>query len=88
MRIIARLDIKLNKLIKSIMYEGVRQVGNPEEFAQNYYTSGIDELLTSKRVLIKIVDILGRNVKLPLEKNRTLFYIYENGTVEKKMLIE
>ena len=51
-------------------------------------TSDIDELITSKRALIKIVDILGREVKLPLEKNRTLFYIYEDGTVEKKMLIE
>ena len=51
-------------------------------------TSDIDELITSKRALIKIVDILGRDVKLPLEKNRTLFYIYEDGTVEKKILIE
>ena len=51
-------------------------------------TSDIDELITSKRALIKIVDILGRDVKLPLEKNRTLFYIYEDGTVEKRMLIE
>ena len=51
-------------------------------------TSDIDELITSKRALIKIVDILGGDVKLPLEKNRTLFYIYEDGTVEKKMLIE
>ena len=45
MRIIARLDIKLNKLIKSIMYEGVRQLGDPEKFAQNYYNAGIDELI-------------------------------------------
>ena len=51
-------------------------------------TSDIDELITSKRALIKIVDILGREVKLPLEKNRTLFYIYDDGTVEKRMLIE
>ena len=45
MRIIARLDIKLGQLIKSIMYEGVRQLGDPEIFAQKYYDEGIDELV-------------------------------------------
>ena len=48
----------------------------------------INELIISKRSLKRAVDILGREVKNPFEKNRILFYIYEDGTIEKKMLIE
>ena len=36
--------------------------------------------------LIKVVDVLGREVNEP--KNSPLFYIYENGKVEKKLIIE
>ena len=45
MRIIARLDIKQNTLIKSVLYDGVRKLGDPEIFANEYYCSEIDELL-------------------------------------------
>lgn len=45
MRIISRLDIKQNILIKSIMFDGVRKLGKPEEFAKKYYEEGIDELM-------------------------------------------
>jgi len=38
------------------------------------------------KILLKITDILGRECK-PI-KNRTLFYIYEDGIVEKKIIIE
>ncbi len=51
-------------------------------------TTAINELITSKKSLKKVVDILGREVKNPLEKNGILFYIYEDGTIEKKMLIK
>ena len=36
--------------------------------------------------LIKIVDVLGRVVEK--SRNTLLFYIYDDGTVEKRMLIE
>jgi choice-of-anchor B domain-containing protein len=42
-----------------------------------------DELGSSKKI-IKIIDVLGREV-IP-SKNTPLFYIYENGTVEKKII--
>lgn len=45
MRIIARLDIKNNILIKSIMFDGVKKLGDPEAFANEYYEKGIDELM-------------------------------------------
>ena len=45
LRIIARLDIKSNNLIKGINLEGLRVIGNPSDYAKKYYESGIDELL-------------------------------------------
>ena len=44
-RIIGRLDVKSNFLIKGIRMEGWRKVGSPVEFAKKYYNSGIDELI-------------------------------------------
>ena len=45
MRIIARLDIKNNNLIKGINLEGLKIVGSPNTFAKKYYDEGIDELI-------------------------------------------
>ncbi len=45
MRIIARLDIKNSNLIKSINLEGLRVVGNPNDYAKKYYKEGADELI-------------------------------------------
>ncbi|PPR25010.1 MAG: Imidazole glycerol phosphate synthase subunit HisF [Alphaproteobacteria bacterium MarineAlpha9_Bin4] len=44
-RIIARLDIKGDKVVKGINLEGIRKIGNPKEIALNYYTQGIDEII-------------------------------------------
>ncbi|MDB4638778.1 imidazole glycerol phosphate synthase cyclase subunit [bacterium] len=44
-RIIARLDIKKNALIKGVHLEGVRVVGDPLERAHAYYLDGVDEIL-------------------------------------------
>jgi len=44
-RIIARLDIKKNDLIKGVQMEGWRKVGSPSIFAEKFYLSGADELL-------------------------------------------
>jgi hypothetical protein len=40
---------------------------------------------SSNRKLEKVVDVLGRETK---QTNQPLFYIYDDGTVEKKMIIE
>jgi len=50
----------------------------------NIYTSLYD--LNLNKNLIKIVDVLGIEVKPTA--NTPLFYIYEDGTVEKKIMIE
>ena len=45
MRIIARLDIKNEFVIKGINLEGLRKVGNPIEPALKYYKDNIDEII-------------------------------------------
>ena len=44
-RIIARLDIKNNHVIKGIHLEGLRKVGDPNELARKYYNEGADEII-------------------------------------------
>ena len=50
--------------------------------------SGIDEyqITNQNRSLLYITDILGR--KITTKYNTPLFYIYDDGTVEKKFIIE
>ena len=43
-RIIPRLDIKNGVLIKGINFEGLRVLGEPENFSQFYYNCGADEI--------------------------------------------
>ena len=45
MRIIARLDIKNEFVIKGINLEGLRKIGDPIDIAYNYYNQGIDEII-------------------------------------------
>ncbi len=44
-RLIARLDVKGANLVKGIQLEGLRKIGDPNEFAKRYYEAEIDELL-------------------------------------------
>jgi hypothetical protein len=46
--------------------------------------SSIQEHSTSKE-LLKVTDLLGRETK---QTNQPLFYIYDDGTVEKRIVIE
>jgi len=47
-------------------------------------TSSIQEHTTNKE-LLKVTDLLGRETK---QTNQPLFYIYDDGTVEKRIVIE
>ena len=54
-------------------------------FSENcYVTTSIQEHTTNKE-LLKITDLLGRETK---GTNQPLFYIYDDGTVEKRIIIE
>ena len=56
-----------------------------QNFSTNCSTTGIQEN-TTKKELLKITDLLGREAKG--KKNEVLFYIYDDGVVEKKIIIE
>lgn len=56
-RVIARLDVKNDALVKGIHLEGLRVLGKPEQFAFHYYSEGIDELL----YMDVVASLYGRN---------------------------
>tara|TARA_Y100000768_G_scaffold383895_1_gene366863 strand:+ start:417 stop:1151 length:735 start_codon:yes stop_codon:yes gene_type:complete len=45
MRLISRIDIKNDFVIKGVHLEGLRKLGNPNDFAKKYYKEGIDEII-------------------------------------------
>ena len=73
-RLIPRLDIKGPNLIKGIHLEGLRVMGDPQEFAVGYYEGGADELiymdvvasLYGRNSLTDIVKRTVQNVFIPL----------------------
>jgi len=48
--------------------------------------TGLEDISTSIKTLIKITDLLGRETKE--NNNVPLLYIYNDGTVEKKIVIQ
>lgn len=56
-RLIPRLDVKGKNLIKGIHLEGLRVIGDPQEFARRYYEHGADELL----YVDVVASLYGRN---------------------------
>lgn len=73
-RVIVRLDVKNEALVKGIHLEGLRVLGRPELFAQHYYEDGVDELLFMDVVaslygrngLIELVRTTAKNIFVPL----------------------
>jgi len=57
MRIVARIDIKNEFVIKGVHLEGLRKLGNPFNFAKNYYEIGVDEIFFNDCV----ASLYGRN---------------------------
>ena len=44
-RVISRIDIKNENVIKGIQFDGLRKLGDPNQFARKYYTQGADEII-------------------------------------------
>ncbi len=74
-RIIARLDIKANRLIKGIHLEGWRFLeGEPKDFCKHYYEEGADEILYidsvaslyNRDVIKEIIKQTTKNVFVPI----------------------
>ena len=73
-RIIPRLDIKNGQLIKGINLEGLRVLGDPNDFSKKYFKTGADEICYVDNVatlygtinLLKFVKNTCRDVYIPL----------------------
>jgi len=73
-RVIPRLDIKGDNLVKGIHFEGLRVLGKPEHFARHYYENGADELiymdavasLYGRNSLLHIVERTSKEIFIPL----------------------
>ena len=73
-RIISRLDIKNNFLVKGINLEGLRVLGSPEVFANIYYNENIDELilqdvvasLYKRNQLNELTKKISQNIFIPI----------------------
>jgi imidazole glycerol-phosphate synthase subunit HisF len=73
-RLIARLDVKAPNLVKGIQLEGLRKLGNPNEFARRYYQQGVDEIfyadivasLYERNSLLDIIEKTTDDVFVPI----------------------
>ena len=73
-RLIARLDVKNQFVIKGIHLEGLRKIGDPNEIAKDYYDQGIDEIvfmdgvasLYGRNNLFHIIEKACENVFIPI----------------------
>jgi cyclase len=74
MRIIPRLDIKNNFVIKGINLEGLRKVGDPTKMLEKYYNEGAHEIclidavasLYGRNNLFSIIKEASKNIFTPL----------------------
>ena len=67
MRIISRLDIKNEFVIKGINLEGLRKIGDPIKIARQYYLDGIDEII----LIDSVASLYGRNNLFDVVKKTT-----------------
>lgn len=67
-RLIARLDIKQNRLIKGMHLEGWRFLdGEPQDFCKDYYFQGIDEII----YIDVVASLYGRDKLVDIVKHTT-----------------
>jgi len=76
------MDVLMYALITDPQYK-LPQLAPDGNYCPN--TTSISEINTDKK-LLNIIDVLGR--KIQNETNQPLFYIYDDGTVEKQIIIE
>ena len=74
LRIIPKLEVKGENLIKGINFDGLKVIGDPCESAYNYFKDGADEIfyddivasLYEKRISKEIVKKTSKNISIPL----------------------
>lgn len=73
-RIIARMDVKNQNLIKGVQLEGLRIIGDIDSYAEEYYRQGADELIYLDSVaslyyrpyIIDIIKKAAKKIFIPL----------------------
>lgn len=73
-RLIPRLDIKGENVVKGVRLEGLRIVGKPDDFARRYYYQGADEILFidivaslyGRNNILGVVEAAAREIFVPL----------------------
>jgi len=75
------MDVLMYALITNSQYK-LPQLAPDGNYCPN--TTSISEINTNK-TLLNIIDVLGRETN---QTNQPLFYIYDDGTVEKRIVIE
>ena len=73
-RIIPKLEVKGPNLVKGIKLDGLRVLGNPENFALHYYKEGADEIffqdvvasLYQQNTLLSILKKVANNILIPI----------------------
>ena len=73
MRLISKLEIKNDYVVKGINFEGIRKIGSPEEIAIDYYNQGIDEIIFSDVV----ASLYQRNHLYDFIKKLVRTYLYQ-----------
>ena len=79
----------------SYFFSGVLQIvndwhsGGPTylacSFPINFMSTGVNNISQKDKKIYKLLDILGREIK---GTNQPFFYIYDDGTVEKRITVE
>lgn len=73
-RIIPKLEIKNEYLIKGLQFEGLAKLGNPIDFAKKYFSDGADQIyiqdivasLYSRDNLFEVVNEISKNIFIPI----------------------
>ena len=73
-RIIPRLEVKTDQVIKGIRMEGLRKVGDPVELAVEYFKDGADEIfyddivasLYNRKFNLDLIKEISSNIQIPL----------------------
>jgi cyclase len=73
-RIIPKLEIKNNYLIKGVKFEGLRKIGDPVLYAKTYYKDSADQInimdivasLYSRENIYEIINKITNNIFIPI----------------------
>lgn len=88
-RLIARLDVKGEKLIKGVHLEGLRVIGSPQEYAKKYYEQGADEIiymdivasLYGRSNLVDIVRSTAKDIFVPMTVGGGVRTVHDVGSL-------